>query len=111
MTKDRRVSRKGRQSYNTKSNRIRTVRTPGGKLAVQIIPKLGTVPKCGDTGAKLHGIKRLRPLERKWTPKRDKTVARTYGGTLSAAAVRKRVISAFLNEERIVKERAIKKRN
>lgn len=43
-------------SYNTRSNRTRVIKTPGGDLRVLHIKKRGTVPKCGDCGSKLSGV-------------------------------------------------------
>jgi ribosomal protein L34E len=43
-------------SYNTRSNRTRVVKTPGGDLRLLHIKKRGTVPKCGDCGSKLSGV-------------------------------------------------------
>lgn len=48
---------KGLNSYNTKSNRVRIVRTPGGNLRYLHIKKKGTAPKCGDCGIKLPGVR------------------------------------------------------
>ncbi|KAI9158910.1 60S ribosomal protein L34-B [Paramyrothecium foliicola] len=42
-------------SYNTRSNKTRVIKTPGGQLRVLHIKKRGTVPKCGDCGSKLIG--------------------------------------------------------
>ena len=44
-------------SYNTKSNKVRITRTPGGKLRYLHIKKRGTAPKCGDCGIKLPGVR------------------------------------------------------
>ena len=69
-----------RLSYNTRSNRRRTVRTPGGKLVFQYLKKRPTVPKCPMTGVKLKGIKPLRSCERARVSLRHKKVFRAYGG-------------------------------
>lgn len=42
--------------YNTRSNKVRVVKTPGGKLRYQHIKKKGSAPKCGDCGIKLPGV-------------------------------------------------------
>merc|ERR1712080_691240 len=39
-----------RLSYNTKSNKRKVVRTPGGKLVFQYLKKRPSVPKCPMTG-------------------------------------------------------------
>jgi large subunit ribosomal protein L34e len=40
--------------------------------------------------------------------KRKKTVSRTYGGCLSAGAVRQRIIRAFLVEEQAIANKILK---
>lgn len=42
--------------YNTRSNKVRVVKTPGGELRYLHIKKAGTAPKCGDCGIKLPGV-------------------------------------------------------
>ncbi|CAD7934107.1 unnamed protein product [Amoebophrya sp. A25] len=92
-------------SWNTKSNKHRFLKTPGGRLTYQIVKKKASKPKCGDTGKPLAGIPTLRPHGYKTLRKRSRKVSRAYGGTLSAGAVRQRVVRAFLIEEqRCVKQ-------
>jgi hypothetical protein len=44
-------------------------------------------------------------------PKRRRTVTRAYGGTLSAEAVRHRVLRAFFNEElKVIKQGATQRK-
>ena len=85
--------------WNTKSNKTRIVKTPGGKLVYLHIKKTSKRVKCGDTGKYLNGIKRVRPFEMKWLKQRQRKVSRAYGGCLSVGAVRSRIIRAFLIEE------------
>jgi large subunit ribosomal protein L34e len=94
-----RLTYRRRLSYNTKSNRVKVVKTPGGKLTYQYVKKRGTVPKCGDCKVELPGIKASRPKERMSMTKRLKTVSRTYGGSRCAKCVRLRIVRAFLIEE------------
>ena len=42
--------------YNTRSNKVRVIKTPGGELRYLHIKKKGTAPKCGDCGIKLPGV-------------------------------------------------------
>ncbi|XP_067626040.1 large ribosomal subunit protein eL34 [Eurosta solidaginis] len=99
-----RLTLRRRLSYNTKSNRRRIVRTPGGRLVYQYVKKNKTVPKCGQCKEKLKGIRPTRPCERSRLSKRQKTVARTYGGVLCHRCLRERIVRAFLIEEqKIVK--------
>ena len=52
-----RITYRRRLSYNTKSNRVKKVRTPGGKLVFQYLKKRPQVPKCPMTGLRLKGVK------------------------------------------------------
>ena len=42
--------------YNTKSNKVRVIKTPGGELRYLYTKKKGTAQKCGDCGIKLAGV-------------------------------------------------------
>ena len=86
-------------TYHTKSNLYKRFRTPGGRLRFKKELKVRNPIKCGDTGVKLNGIPRLQKCEWKNAPKRVRTVSRAYGGTLSANAVKHRIMRAFFNEE------------
>ncbi|KAI3388603.1 hypothetical protein SNEBB_003025 [Seison nebaliae] len=104
MTSQRLTLRK-RAPYSTKSNKVRKVRTPKGKLVFHYRKKIGAIPLCGDTKLPLRGIKRSRPSSRHLMKKTKAgkhvhlKVTRAYGGVLSAPAVRERIIRAFLIEE------------
>merc|ERR1712178_494133 len=88
-----------RLSYNTKSNRRRISKTPGGKLVYLYIKKAGATPKCGDCKEKLRGLKAARPKKLSNLSKTKKTVSRAYGGSRCASCVRERIVRAFLIEE------------
>ena len=75
-----RVTYRRRLSYNTKSNRRKIVRTPGGKLVFQYLKKRPNVPKCPMTGIRLKGVKPMRPSEKSRVSLRQKKVYRAYGG-------------------------------
>ena len=94
-----RITIRGKYTYHTKSNKMKRIRTPGGKLTFQRIDKIRNPVVCGDTHVRLNGIKRLQKCEWKNAPKRMRTVSRAYGGVLSSNAVRHRIMRAFLNEE------------
>ncbi|CAF3027391.1 unnamed protein product [Rotaria socialis] len=94
-----RLTYRRRLSYNTRSNRVKVIKTPGGKLTYQYVKKRGTVPKCGDCKIELPGIKASRPKQRMTMTKRLKTVSRSYGGSRCAKCVRLRIVRAFLIEE------------
>merc|ERR1712086_101690 len=85
--------------YNTKGNKQRTLKTPGGKLIFQTLKKKAKGPSCGDCGKVLIGIPRLRPIEYRRLKKREKRVNRAYGSSRCAGCVRNRVVRAFLIEE------------
>ena len=65
-------------------------------------------PVCGDTGNVLRGIKAGRPRQLAQYSKRQKTVTRAYGGSLCGAAVRSRIIRAFLIEEQKIVVKVLK---
>eukprot|EP00967_Tisochrysis_lutea_P093523 scaffold135409_cov33-Tisochrysis_lutea.AAC.2 len=56
-----RVTYRRRKSFHTKSNIVRKVRTPGGKLVVQYVGKRGKRPTCGEYGCDrpLSGVRLL----------------------------------------------------
>ena len=80
---DRRVTYKRRASYRTKSNRFRTVKTPGGKLTIRYIVKK-------TKGVEHHGISKARPAAFRRIRSSKRTVSRAYGGKLTANEVRER---------------------
>eukprot|EP00929_Paragymnodinium_shiwhaense_P032545 TRINITY_DN1801_c0_g1_i1.p2 TRINITY_DN1801_c0_g1~~TRINITY_DN1801_c0_g1_i1.p2 ORF type:complete len:125 (+),score=47.00 TRINITY_DN1801_c0_g1_i1:102-476(+) len=85
--------------YNTKGNKRRIVKTPGGKLVYQKAQKKASPPKCGDCGKALIGIPCLRPHEYRSLKKRERRVNRAYGGSRCAHCTRTRIVRAFLIEE------------
>lgn len=100
-----RLTYRRRNSYNTKSNRVKIIKTPGGKLAYLHVGKKGTAPKCGDCAVTLQGLPALRPTAYKRLSHNQKRVNRAYGGSRCATCVRDRIVRAFLLEEqRIVKK-------
>ena len=90
---------RGKYNYHTESNRLKRVKTPGGRITLHKLSKVRNPIICGDTGVELNGIKRLDKCQWKNAPKRVRTVSRAYGGVLSSSAVRHRIMRAFLNEE------------
>ena len=105
-----RVTYRRRHSYATKSNKIRKVKTPGGRLVVQTKRKRPSPPKCGVSGVRLQGIAATRPAENRATrlSKKEKTVHRVYGGHLSHAVVKDRIVRAFLVEEQKIVKKVLK---
>ncbi|KAI8907923.1 ribosomal protein L34Ae [Gorgonomyces haynaldii] len=103
-----RVTYRRRLSYNTKSNKIRIVKTPGGKLRALHIRKEPGRAKCGDCGAVLAGIPALNPKAFMRLSKRQKSVTRAYGGSRCGGCVRNRIVRAFLVEEQKIVKKVIK---
>ena len=103
-----RVSYRRHVSYNTKSNKIRKVKTPGGRLTVLHLKKKVKSANGGceeGCGQRLGGLKRVRSNKLASLKKRERTVSRAYGGNLCATCVKNRIIRAFLVEEvKIVKK-------
>ena len=56
MGKDHRVTLTRRHAYRTLSNRVKTVKTPGGRFAAQLIKKNRKGAVCGDCGISLPGV-------------------------------------------------------
>ena len=98
-----RVTYRRRLSYNTSSNKVRKVRTPGSNVVVQYVQKRSHGPRAPhdscDWGKRINGIAQLRPYTYKKLSKRQKTVSRPYGGVLCAGCVKSRIVRAFLLEE------------
>ncbi|KAK9887780.1 hypothetical protein WA026_000095 [Henosepilachna vigintioctopunctata] len=97
-----------RLSYNTKSNRRRIVRTPGGKLVYQYLKKPKKIPRCGQCKDKLRGIQPARSYERSRLCRRKKTVKRAYGGVLCHKCVKEKIVRAFLLEEQKIVVKVMK---
>ncbi|CAO3597612.1 unnamed protein product [Absidia cylindrospora] len=103
-----RVTYRRRLSYNTRSNRVKIVKTPGAKLVYQYQKKPVKAPRCGDCGNNLAGIKSLRAREFHNVSKPKKTVNRAYGGSRCGHCVRSRIMRAFLIEEQKIVKRVLK---
>merc|ERR1712168_454066 len=103
-----RLTYRRRLSYNTKSNRKRISKTPGGKLVYLYTKKPGKVPGCGGCPKKLQGLPALRPKKLMHISKPRKTVSRAYGGSRCARCVRERIVRAFLIEEQKIVVRVLK---
>merc|ERR1712066_428776 len=102
-----RVNYTRQNSYNTRSNKIRQVRTPGGRLVAHYLKKKAKAPQTPMNTfiTKLSGLKRIRPHDYKKAPRSSRRISRAYGGVLTHKAVRDRIIRTFLTEEvRLVKK-------
>eukprot|EP00211_Chloroparvula_japonica_P013858 CAMPEP_0119123464 /NCGR_PEP_ID=MMETSP1310-20130426/3403_1 /TAXON_ID=464262 /ORGANISM="Genus nov. species nov., Strain RCC2339" /LENGTH=112 /DNA_ID=CAMNT_0007113295 /DNA_START=58 /DNA_END=396 /DNA_ORIENTATION=- len=105
-----RVTLRRRHAYATRSNKIKIVKTPGGKLTVQYRAKLAKGVKCGDCGNAVSGIAHMRPMEATRVSKRQKHVSRAYGGNVCGGCVRQRIVRAFLIEEQQNVKRVLKQK-
>ena len=85
-----RVYYRRKNTYRTVGNKIKVVKTPGGKLTIQYRAKTGKGQVCGDTGVKLQGLPHLRPKSFKRLSKPKRTIVRLYGGSRSAEVVKTR---------------------
>eukprot|EP00899_Mesostigma_viride_P000112 jgi/Mesvir1/10100/Mv06973-RA.1 len=105
-----RITYRRRHCYNTKGNKIRKVKTPGGRLVVHYPKKAGTHPKCAISGVRIQGVKARRPVDYASgrMPRGEKSVTRAYGGSMSAKCVRERIIRAFLVEEQKIVKKVLK---
>jgi len=97
-----------RHSYNTRSNKRRIVKTPGGRVVYQYRKKVGAIPHCGDCKRILRGITPARPRNRAHFTRRLKTVTRAYGGSRCHDCVQNRIVRAFLIEEQKIVARVLK---
>jgi large subunit ribosomal protein L34e len=107
---DKRVHHRVRKTYRTRSNHVKVVKTPGGRLTVQYTgksPKAATNPKYLG-GKPLRGIKRLTGAQRHRAAGTAKSVSRPYGGVLSHDLVREKIIRAFLIEEQKIVKKVLK---
>eukprot|EP00811_Abedinium_folium_P017350 NODE_26279_length_556_cov_11.440559.p3 GENE.NODE_26279_length_556_cov_11.440559~~NODE_26279_length_556_cov_11.440559.p3 ORF type:complete len:127 (-),score=37.85 NODE_26279_length_556_cov_11.440559:64-444(-) len=92
--------------YNTKSNQVKQVKTPGGRNVFHIVKKRSKGSVCGICHRVLTSIGHFGTHCKARNASRNKrTVSRPYGGTLCGKCVRFKIIRAFLIEEqKIVKK-------
>ncbi|CAJ1038181.1 Ribosomal protein L34e, putative, partial [Leishmania shawi] len=105
-----RVQYRRRMHYATRGNRMKMVRTPGNKLVMQKRAKrsqgIHTPWVLGHK--RLGGTKALRHIDARLASRHEKSVSRAYGGVLSHAQVRDRIVRAFLVEEQRIVKQALK---
>mmetsp|Transcript_31011 Transcript_31011/g.78059 ORF Transcript_31011/g.78059 Transcript_31011/m.78059 type:complete len:118 (+) Transcript_31011:53-406(+) len=107
MAGDHRVTLTRRHAFRTSTNKVKTIRTPGGRHAAQYITKARKGARCGDCKICLPGIKHMNSTEFKNAKTREKTVSRAYGGSRCHTCVRQRIVRAFLIEEQKVGKKMI----
>ncbi|KTW31269.1 uncharacterized protein T551_01341 [Pneumocystis jirovecii RU7] len=103
-----RLTYRRRLSYNTPSNKVRVLKTPGNELRYFYKGKVGKSPRCGDCHKKLQGIPACRPHQYSRMSKTKKRVSRAYGGSRCASCVKDRVMRAFLIEEQKIVKKVLK---
>jgi large subunit ribosomal protein L34e len=95
-----RVTYRRRLSYNTPSNKIRKVRTPGSRVVVHYVGKkprgVHAPHDSCDCGKRINGIPKLSSHRYHSLSRRQKTVSRAYGGVLCSGCVRDRYINYLL---------------
>merc|ERR1712127_890685 len=89
---ERRITYRRSSAYRTRSNNLRAVKTPGGKLVLHLIKKHTTCTH-------MQGVKVARPHDFKRLNSARRTVSRAYGGIFTGTEVRDRIMRAFLIEE------------
>merc|ERR1712159_382824 len=89
------------KSWNTRSNKIRQVRTPGGRLTAQYVQKKSSGPGNGmrTSSMRLGGLRRMRPTDYRREAKHTRRISRAYGGVYSHIELKNRIIRTFLTEE------------
>ncbi|KAG4305695.1 hypothetical protein PORY_000605, partial [Pneumocystis oryctolagi] len=103
-----RLTYRRRLSYNTPSNKVYIIKTPGNELRYLHRKKNGKPPRCGDCHQKLQGIPALRPREYSRISKNKKSISRAYGGSRCADCVKNRIMRAFLIEEQKIVKKVLK---
>ena len=101
-----RVTYLRKKSYNTRSNKIRKLRLPGGRLSIQYTGKTAKGPQtASQTRSRLSGLSRLRNPQYATLSKTKRSISRPYGGVLTPSEVKDKIMRAFLIEEvKIVKQ-------
>merc|ERR1711861_3725 len=77
-------------SWNTRSNKFRQVRTPGGRLAVQYVQKKAKGPQNAmvTSAKRLGGLNSMRPNDYRRIHKHYRRVSRAYGGVFDHSEVK-----------------------
>ena len=103
---DNRVHYLRKHTYMTRSNKIRKIRTPGGRLTVQYIKKTSKGPQTAiRTRARLSGLKKMSNASYSRQNRSSRRVSRPYGGVITPEELKEKIMRAFLIEEvKIVKK-------
>ena len=103
---DTRIHYLRKHTYTTRSNKIRKIRTPGGRLTIQYIKKKSKGPQTAfGVKTRLSGLKRLRNPDNWRAARSSRRIARPYGGVVTPTELKERILRSFLIEEvKIVKK-------
>jgi large subunit ribosomal protein L34e len=95
-----RVTYLRRKSYNTRSNKIRKHRTPGGRLTIKYVGKRQKgVQPMGETKSRISGLKKLNNTEVRGQTYTQRSISRAYGGVLTPKQLKERILKAFICTE------------
>ena len=101
-----------RKSYNTRSNKIRKQRTPGGRLAIKYVGKTSKGPQTSiNTKSKLTGLQKLSNSRWRGLSHTQRTISRPYGGVLTPCELKDKIKRAFLIEEVKIVKKIFKEQN
>lgn len=98
-----------KHTYTTRSNKIRKVRTPGGRLTVQYIKKTAKGPQTNIAGrARLSGLKKMSNPSYSRSANNSRRISRAYGGVITPCQLKEKILRAFLVEEVKVVKRLVR---
>ena len=103
---DTRIHYLRKHTYTTRSNKIRKIRTPGGRLTIQYMKKKSKGPQTAfGVKTRLSGLKKLSNSDYWRTSRSSRRIARPYGGVVTPTELKERILRSFLIEEvKIVKK-------
>jgi len=97
-----------RNTRKTNSNKVKIVKTPGGRLVFQHVKKRAAIPSCRGCKRCLPGIQPMRPADKHRAKTRKLSVTRAYGGHFCHLCVKSRILRAFLVEEQRIVNKVMK---
>ena len=106
---DTRIHYLRKHTYTTRSNKIRKLRTPGGRLTIQYIKKKCKGPQTAfGVKTKLSGLKKLSNPDYWRSSRSSRRIARAYGGVITPTELKERILRSFLIEELKIVKKIIK---
>ena len=106
---DNRVHYLRKHTYSTRSNKIRKIRTPGGRLTVQYIKKTSKGPQTAiKTRSRLSGLKKMSNSDYYRQNRSSRRISRPYGGVITPEELKEKIMRAFLIEEVKVVKKIVK---